>query len=179
MYHWNGDYPVENMTVKVQQPRTATNMRLQPDTGTSAPAADGLTYFNVPVGSVAGGDTFTLDISYEKSDDLLTQPQTFESVTPVAPVDQTTTGRTNFNEVVPWMLGGLGVLLIAVGIFWYIRTGRQPASTPSDRHKRRSAAPAAQPASDSAAAVFCHQCGKRASTSDVFCRACGTKLRKP
>ena len=176
-FRWPGDYPVQSMTVNVQQPRTATNMRLSPNTGTSAPGGDGLVYFTVPVGNVAGGNTFKLDLSYDKSDDLLTQPQTFEAVTPVAPVDQTTPGRVNFNEIIPWFLGGLGALLIAVGVIWYVRTGRQPATPASSRPRRRSAAvaPQAAPGED----VFCHQCGKRASAGDVFCRACGTKLRRP
>ncbi len=176
-YHWTGDYPVQNLTVKVQQPRTATNMRILPNTGSSGPADDGLTYFNIPIGSVAGGDTFKLDLTYDKSDDLLTQPQTFEAVTPVAPVNQASMGRVTLNEVIPWLLGGLGVLLIAVGVFWYVRTGRQPTPASSNRRKRRTAA-VVEPA-ETGSAIFCHQCGKRASSSDVFCRACGTKLRKP
>jgi hypothetical protein len=177
-FRWPGDYPVQAMTVKVQQPRTATNMRLTPNTGTSAPGSDGLIYFNIPVGNVAGGDTFKIDLTYDKSDDLLTQPQTFESVTPAAPVDQATAGRISLNEVIPWLLGGLGILLIAVGVFWYVRTGRQPAVSPSDRHRRRAASASAQPVETAGGAVFCHQCGKRAASGDVFCRACGTRLRK-
>jgi hypothetical protein len=179
-YRWPGDYPVQTLTVKVQQPRTASNMTLQPSTGTSAQAADGLTYFNVPVGNVDAGGTFKLDLKYEKSDDLLTQPQTFEAVTPAAPVNQATPGRVTFNEVIPWALGGLGLLLIAIGVVWYVRTGRQPASAGEKRHKRaiEVAPPGRVEKNGTAGATFCHQCGKRAGEGDVFCRACGAKLRR-
>ena len=174
-YRWPGDYTVQDLTIKVQQPRTATGMSLEPSTGTSGPGADGLTYFNVPVGNVSSGGTFTLDISYTKNDDLLTQPQTFEGVTPAAPVDGSTPGRVTFNEVIPWVLGVLGLGLIGVGVIWYIRTGKQPASA-SVRPKRISVELAVAPAHDGG--IFCHQCGKRAGPGDVFCRSCGAKLRK-
>lgn len=175
-YRWPGDYQVENMTIVVQQPRTATDMRLEPSTGTSGPGNDGLIYFNVPVGKVAAGSTFNLDLRYTKNDDLLTQPQAFEAVTPAAPVNRTTPGRVTFNEVIPWALGILGVLLIGIGIIWYIQTGRQPEVSQAHKHSKRSGQPETRPeiAQDG---VFCHQCGKRAANGDAFCRACGTKLR--
>ncbi len=176
-FAWPGDYQVQNLSIKVQQPRTASSMRLEPSTGTSGPAADGLTYFNVPVGNVDAGGSFKLNVSYQKSDDLLTQPQTFESVTPAAPVDQSTPGRVNPNEVLPWVLGGLGTLLIGIGVIWYIRTGRQAA--PAAPRRRRAAAEAPpQPAGGGGEAVFCHQCGKRAGPGDLFCRSCGARLRR-
>jgi len=174
-YRWPGDYTVQDLSIKVQQPPTATAMSLEPSTGTSGPGADGLTYFNVPVGNVASGGTFKLDITYTKTDDLLTQPQTFEAVTPAAPVNASTPGRVTFNEVIPWVLGVLGLGLIGVGVIWYIRTGKQPANA-SPRPKRASAEPAAAPTQGEG--IFCHQCGKRAGPGDVFCRACGAKLRK-
>lgn len=174
-YRWPGDYTVQDLTIKVQQPRTATGMSLEPSTGTSGPGADGLTYFNVPVGNVSSGGTFKLDIAYTKNDDSLTQPQTFEAVTPAAPVDRSTPGRVTFNEVIPWVLGVLGLGLIGVGVIWYIRTGKQPASS-SALQKRVSVESAAAPGIG--VGIFCHQCGKRAGPGDVFCRACGAKLRK-
>lgn len=176
VYRWPGDYPVENMSIIVQQPRTATSMRLLPNTGVSGPGNDGLTYFNVPVGDVSEGSTFDLQVTYVKTDNILTQSQAFEAVTPAAPVNRSTPGRVTLNQVIPWVLGGLGVLLIGIGTIWYIRTGRQPLPTQTRRHKPTSEARSAT--AEDTQAVFCHQCGKRAAPGDVFCRICGTKLRK-
>lgn len=175
-FSWPGDYAVESMTVVVQQPRTATNMRLQPPTGTSGPGSDGLTYFNVPVGNVSAGSTFKLQIAYTKPDDTLTQPQAFEAVTPALPANRLPP-RSVFNTVIPFVLAGLGVVLIGLGIFWYLRTERT-SSTKTPRRPRRSAtsSPGRSPQSESP--IFCHQCGTRAQSGDVFCRTCGTKLRR-
>jgi hypothetical protein len=175
-FHWPGDYAVQDMTIRVQQPRTATNMQVQPNTGYSGPGNDGLTYFTIPVGSVDSGGTFKLDFSYDKSDDTLTQPATFESVTPAAPLDQTTLGRVSFSEVIPWTLGGVGFILIFAGVVWYIRSGRQPDA--QDRRRRRSSQAAAYVEPTANDLVFCHQCGKRSNPGDVYCRSCGTKLHK-
>lgn len=175
-FRWPGDYAVESMTVVVQQPRTATNMRLQPPTGTSGPGSDGLTYFNIPVGSVSAGSTFKLQISYTKPDDTLTQPQAFEAVTPALPV-KGAPPRSVLNTVIPWVLAGLGLVLIGVGIFWYLRTERTP-SKKSSRRPRHGEAPSPGRVSQQDSPIFCHQCGKRAQPGDVFCRTCGTKLRR-
>ncbi|GAP07591.1 MAG TPA: zinc ribbon domain-containing protein [Anaerolinea thermolimosa] len=175
-FRWPGDYAVDSMTVIVQQPRTATNMRLQPPTGTSGPGSDGLTYFNVPVGSVSVGNTFKLQIAYTKPDDTLTQPQAFEAVTPALPANRTPP-RSVLNTVIPWVLAGLGLVLIGVGVFWYLRTERTP-SRKTPRRPRREEAPSPGRSPQKESPIFCHQCGKRAQPGDVFCRTCGTKLRR-
>ena len=182
-YAWPGDYPVQEMLVKVQQPRTATGMKLEPKTGTSGQEGDGLTYFTVPVGKVNGGETFQINLTYQKSDDNLTQPAAFEQVTPVGAPAPGTSGQLTLDQVLPWALGGLGLILIGGGVFWYLRTGREPPA-PERRHaSRRSqttlkASSAGNGASSEGEGIFCHQCGKKAAEADIFCRSCGAKLRR-
>ncbi|MBE0696538.1 MAG: zinc ribbon domain-containing protein, partial [Anaerolineaceae bacterium] len=66
-------------------------------------------------------------------------------------------------------------LLIAAGVFWFLRPGRSPQTEPQrQRHLRKAGGTQEEPRQDGA---FCHQCGKRAAVGDIFCRACGTKLR--
>jgi hypothetical protein len=173
-FTWPGDYPVTDMVVKVQQPRTASKMALEPKTGTSGTASDGLVYFDVPIGKVNGGESFDLNLSYQKSDDSLTQSAAFEQVTPVVPSPSGPTGQINFNQLLPWLLGALGLLLIGGGIVWYVRSGASASPAPTHRHTRPPGA-AVKAGGDE---IFCHQCGKKAGPSDAFCRSCGTKLRK-
>ena len=173
-FNWPGDYPVADMQVKVQQPRTASQMTLGPKTGTSSTASDGLTYFDVPVGKVSGGETFQLNLTYQKADDTLTQSAAFEQVTPIAPTNNGTPGPFNMNQILPWLLGGVGLLLVGGGIVWYLRGGDSRNQPPVRRHNR--AAPSIE--KESGDDIFCHQCGKKAGSADVFCRSCGTKLRK-
>ena len=173
-FNWSGDYPVTDMVVKVQQPRTASQLTLGPKTGTSSIGTDSLTYFDVPVGKVNGGETFQLNVTYQKSDDTLTQSAAFEQVTPIAPTNTGTPGPFNLNQILPWILGAVGLLLVGGGIIWYLRGGSPNRQEPVRRHDRA----ASQPEKSSGDDIFCHQCGKKAGSADVFCRSCGTKLRK-
>ena len=196
-YQWAGDYPVQDMQIKVQQPRTASGLKVEPKTGTAATESDGLVYLSVPVGKVNGGDTFQLNISYQKSDDTLTQPAAFEQVTPVGASAPGASAQLTLDQVLPWLLGGLGLILIGGGVFWYLRTGREQAPSAPHRHSRAGQAAGqkankvlpnrdvllnlqdqANPPAPSKEGVFCHQCGKKSGPADVFCRSCGTKLRK-
>lgn len=170
-FRWPGSYSVENLTLQIQQPAGAANMILTPNTGSASQGQDGLTYYAVPIGSVAAGTTFNMDLSYSKSNDTLTQPSGFENVTPAAATNSNTPGQITLTSALPWLLGGLGVLLISVGLLWYVRTGRQPVPA---KHRRRAELP--QVHEDET--VYCHQCGKRAAPEDVYCRACGGKLKR-
>jgi hypothetical protein len=171
-YVWPGDYPVAEMLVKFQQPPSASRMTLEPNTGSAAVEQDGLTYFSIPLGQVDAGERFQIQTQYDKANDDLTQNAAFEQVTPVSPANAAAASPA-FPQVLPWLLGGLGLILIGGGVFWYMRgSGFTPAPA---RQKRSQAAPAAPSAG---AAIFCHQCGKKASGADVFCRTCGTRLRR-
>lgn len=172
-YRWPGDYTVNNLTVQVQQPARATDMSFLPAMGSGRVAQDGLTYYTLLAGTVQSGTEFELQIRYNKPDNTLTDADSFQPVQPVEPLGNTTSGRVTFDEVLPWALGILGLLLIGIGVWWYLRTG-QPAPQQSSRRHRPSGA--AQAAADSGPS-YCHQCGKRAASGDLFCRTCGTKLR--
>ncbi len=209
-FHWPSNYTVENLTIKIQQPPTATNMAFRPDIGPGRSDTDGLTYYTLVAGKVDAGTPLELSFSYTKPDNTLTNAQQFQAAQPSQPINANTPGRVNlFQSWSPFQLGMLiaGFLLIAGGLFWYWRTGgsinvgRAEAAPRRARHGRASSSqPARQTQSPGTAAsessgshaanrerlstpvaqsdgVFCHQCGKKAAASDVFCRACGTRLR--
>lgn len=181
-FTWPGDYTVNNLTVQVQQPRTATGMSFVPPQGGSNQAEDGLTYYGIPVGSVNAGTGFDLVMRYSKPDDTLTYSEEFQPAQPNQPVSDSTAGRVNMSQLLPWIIGGIGVALIAGGILWYTITGRAPAAESQSRRKRHLAVPrttsaVATPSPASGEAVFCSQCGKKSGPGDAFCRSCGTRLR--
>jgi hypothetical protein len=93
---------------------------------------------------------------------------------PSAPVTSVTPGQNSLMAALPWALGGLGVALIAGGGAWYYFSGRQNQGS-QPRRRRRATAPVE--VEDDGGYIYCHQCGKRASPGDRFCRTCGTKLR--
>jgi hypothetical protein len=128
-YTWPGNYLVRTMTVMVQQPVNATSMTIRPDIGRGRQGPDGLTIYTAMIGEVEAGRTFSYQIQYEKPDDeLVTAPLT---VRPADPIDAKTAGRTTMMEVIPWVLGSLGVLLIAAGAYWYWRAGRDIPEPPA------------------------------------------------
>jgi len=173
-YRWPGDFAVDSLLVKFQQPPTASQMVLEPNAGTTSTGQDGLTYFDVPLGKVDVGSAFEIQARYQKADDNLTQSAAFEQVTPVSPPNPAPAAPA-FPQVLPWLLGGLGLILIGGGVFWYLR-GANPAPAVPLRRKRITAVKQAEGTGEEA--FFCHQCGKKAAAADVFCRACGTKLRR-
>lgn len=177
-YKWPGDLKVKEMTFRVQQPVNASALKITPQQGNPS-VESGFTYFTVPIGQVEANTTFTFQISYDKPDETLSAASQ-----PVSPSDPITTNQAStpnstgqLNTVIIGF--AVGVVLIAAGLFWYFRTQRREPA-PAGRRRHASSAPA-QPRSRveaSGRGVYCHKCGKLSNPGDVFCRACGTRLRQ-
>lgn len=174
-FAWNADYDIDEMVILVQQPVRASGMTIEPSLGEFQPGSDGLNYYIMEIGAPKAGDTVSVKVDYQKSDDTLS----VESFPVQASEPINNPGGLqdiNFMNLLPWLLGGAGVLLVVGGLVWYWQSGRKTASTskPTGRGRRN-------PVGDSAPAtgesVYCHHCGKRATSSDRFCRTCGTRLR--
>jgi hypothetical protein len=176
-YRWPGDYAVGALVIQVQQPTGASEMRISPSLGTGQQGGDGLTYYTADIGSLAGGNTFEISLEYQKLDERLSVENL--EVRPSGPVSNQASSLANLRQYLPWILGALGILLVAGGGFWYWQSGK--AGAPGEtRRRRRQASPGAgevQAAPEAGSAIYCHQCGKRASPSDRFCRSCGSRLR--
>lgn len=172
-YTWLGDYAVDALTLQVQHPVGATGMVVSPGAGRIEQGGDGFTYNTIDLGSLAAGAPFDMNIDYQKSGDDLSVKNL--EIQPSAPITPQAGNQLGVRQLWPWMLAVLGVLLIAGGGFWYWRAGRaEPA--PNGKRRRRSSAGKSQTTGPELA-VYCQQCGKRASPGDRFCRACGTRLR--
>jgi hypothetical protein len=131
------------------------------------------------VGAPKTDENVSVAISYIKDSDILS----IESLQlqPSAPIDGNDgNGQSSFLTYLPWILGGLGVLLLLGGGLWYWRLNTAPPPAAPKKH-RRAKNPIKSPEQISAAngenGIFCHQCGKRSNAGDRFCRSCGAKLR--
>jgi hypothetical protein len=175
-YGWAGENAVNSFVIEVQQPVDATEMRISPNLGGGTVGSDGLNYYSSEVGPLAQNQSFKITIDYQKSTDTLSAQSV--SVAPSAPLDDTTSGL-NLSSVLPYILGGLGVLLLGGGAYWYWRSGQEETSRPKrNRGSRKRSSPAIiEETSGAGEHVYCHQCGKRAVQGDRFCRVCGTQLR--
>jgi hypothetical protein len=174
-FSWISDYPVQSFSVDVQQPVGATELETTPAATQVNLASDGLTYHTIEMGGLLVNAPVTVAVSYEKQTDDLS----FEGlqVQPSAPITTTTAGRGDITAYLPWLVGGLGVVLLVGGGVWYWRAG-QAEPQPRKRSRGQRVQSARQSAaSDPKNDIYCHQCGKRAGGTDRFCRSCGTKLR--
>lgn len=175
-YFWPGDYAIAQLTIKVQQPAGATDMRIAPSLGAGVIGSDNLTYFSQDIGAITAGQNIQITLDYIKTSDALSVDNL--PVQPNAPVPQSTASDLNISTWLPWVFGILGAGLIIGGIVWYWQTGRQrPIPQVRRQHARAGSHEPESNSGTSEAEIYCSQCGKRASAGDQFCRSCGTQLR--
>ena len=172
-YRWMGDHAVNNFYIQVQQPSGAVDMRISPGMGNGEIKSDGLVYFSTDVGSLPLGQTFSIHIEYLKETDELSAENI--PIEPISPIIQTSTSRLGKLSILPWLVGGLGLLLIAGGAFWYWHSGREETPSTQKPRWRKPATKTGQIAPDEEH-IYCPRCGKRAMPGDRFCRACGEQL---
>jgi hypothetical protein len=176
-YEWGGDYAVEQLLLQVQQPCEASNMQISPSLGSGVLGTDGLVYFTGTFGPLSQGQAFDLTIQYQKTSDCLS----ISTLDIISELPENTTGQTNLQQILIWVLALTAVVVLAGGVFWYWQSGRQKPVSAAPRRGRRSARSTSiepdKEQSSSGSGVYCHQCGKRAGSGDRFCRSCGTKLR--
>jgi hypothetical protein len=167
-YRWLSDYDVANFRVMLQQPFDAEKFESSLPLQDDGVHADNMQYYFSNVGAVPASETFTFDLSYQKPTDSLSVSRL--EIQPVD-VDENTPGRVSLNNYLPYMIGGLGVILIVGGFMYYRQSGRSTASKKSRRrHAERD---------ENESGVYCAQCGTRARGSDRFCRTCGSRIRQP
>ncbi|MGB7875422.1 MAG: zinc ribbon domain-containing protein [Anaerolineales bacterium] len=167
LYLWPGDYAVETFNVSVRPPLDTTEITTDPQMGNATTEGSALSLLEWGTSDVEAGEELPIRIAYTKSSDRLgVSDQPLET----GNVDENTQGRVSLSNYLPYILGGLGALLILVGglYFWQTSKGK---SLPRKRHRSVN-----EETSDGD--VYCHQCGKRAQGGDRFCRTCGTRLRK-
>ncbi len=167
-YLWDGAYAVTAFNVIVLEPNDVTAFSMTPDYEAIS-QENGSNYYDSGIVQLAEGEQFTLNLEYKKSTDALAAPSA--GIQPADPVDEDTPGRVSLNNSLPYIIGGLGVVLIIGGIVYYWQAGRKSFKSP----RRRSHAHA-EP-ENSAEDAYCPQCGARAKGGDRFCRVCGARLR--
>jgi hypothetical protein len=172
-FKWYGDYAVNHFDVNFLRPFGAENVQLSTSPTEVSPGQDNLTNYRVQELNLEAGSPFSLAIDYTRNtDDLSISSLPVQAASTPGPG---TPGRVSMTGVLPWMLGALGVLLIGAGILGFVvwqRGGKEPTK----RGRHRTVSGNIDVNDDNA--VYCHQCGKRAQSGDVFCRTCGTRLRK-
>ncbi len=178
VYEWLGDTAVEAFNVAFQVPAGASNTSLDPAPASSQRDAYDLLNYVTDTMSLEAGETFTLTAQYEKADDELSIASM--PVEPAMSLEETS-GQTAWSDVLPWILGGLGLVLIVLGMFVLFgflgNPGWRRTKTARQR-KERHISRASKDEEEESSQVHCHECGRRAQPGDQFCRSCGTRLRR-
>lgn len=171
-FNWAGDFAVSNLSLYIQQPVGATDMQILPGLGDAQVGENGIVYYYSRLGEVDQATVFSIRLSYKKTDTNLSIEQL--QVKPAGDLNDATTGRTSLREMMPWLIGFIGLLLI-LGIVWWVwlmnytsKNFKQFKLTELFSSRRE------EPAEN---AVYCQKCGNRAGKGDQFCRVCGSKLR--
>jgi hypothetical protein len=171
-YTWPGNYAVDSLRFELREPLPSSNISTQPPLSPAGKDNDGFFDRESNASSVPAGEQRTLKITYERNTD--TPSNFFSNPTPVG-LDGDISGQASLTAYLPWVLAGLGVLLIAGAVIWYwvsSRSGRRP-SRPRKRHAAHE-----EDDGDEDGQRYCSQCGKRAQSNDRFCRACGSRIKR-
>ena len=174
VYEWPGDFAVNSFSFELRQPLQASNLKVEPALAIADVDAQGFQFSNFKQANVKEGQKLTFSISYQRSTDA---PSTSSlQVESSAPLNQPVTGEATLTPYLPYLLGGLGVILLLIAGWVYYTSGS--SNRASSKMRKRHVVSGGETASEDAAQVHCSQCGKRAQPNDRFCRACGTRIRR-
>lgn len=168
-FRWFGDYAVEEFGVTVQLPADSTNITIDPPFTETAISGDGLHFIGlVSEQNLKMGQANVFTVTYERSSESVSVPAGGSAIRPSEPIGPTTEGRVSI-DTLPWVIGGFGLALIGLALYFYWRSTQDSGK----KSRRRSGT---QDVS-SGGQAYCHECGSRAHAGDRFCRTCGSKLR--
>ncbi len=161
---WENGYNINRLLVEFQQPPNATNLVAEPTFTNQTPVQEGMIYHTSVRQNFAAGETFSLNLSYDKAnDDLTVSSMPVE----VGGAPENEAPPFSLSDSLPSILVGTGVLLIIGGLLYFFLAGRSEIASPRKRKRSKGGGEA----------KYCHECGSRASGNDKFCRSCGVKLR--
>ena len=182
VWAWPGGPALGDLSFKVQRPMGATGMTVAPASTQTTTETDGLTYYSGDLGPIAAGSSSQIEVTYTRTTSALTTTllptgAPASSEPPISPAGPAKGALPSLPTLVPWIVGALGIALLAVGGFMVVQM-RRSATAPS-RSRRHPRSPAAKPETGAieASPIFCHNCGSKADAVDLYCRRCGTRLR--
>ena len=178
-FTWPAGWPVAELAYEIQQPAGGSSMQIEPTPASNRIGSNGLTYYTGSLGVQDGSAEVQLQVSYTKSDAGLTVdsvPPSTGSGPPAIGAAEPSGLSTSLVGWAPWVIGGLGAVLLIAGAVLFVRSRRAETAGGRMRHRPVSTGVLGAATLD-ASAVFCHTCGTQAGVGDSFCRKCGTRLR--
>lgn len=168
---WPGTYAVGDFSFELRQPLQSSGVEITPAMPSTIMDSEG---FVVSSGSglgVAQGSPTAFSIKYQRTTEepSISFMQIEAAPTAVTQADP----QTNWFDYVPWLIGALGVIFLAIAGFVFFNSSNNSIPAARKRHPR-----SGDGSNSSGLPIHCSECGKRASPGDKFCRVCGEKLRR-
>lgn len=165
-----GDYPADELHITVQLPADSTNIVTDPALTSTGLSDDGVHIVGIAESNnLKMGQSYQFKLEYERDAETVTNPANGSNIQPSEPVGPNTEGRVSIDNL-PWIIGGLGLTLIGLALFFYRRSTQT-----SEKKSRRRRHSGDETGGDEQA--YCHECGARANAGDRFCRTCGSRIR--
>lgn len=170
-FRWFGDYAVDEFIVIVQIPADSRNIATEPSLSNTSSSADGKHIVGfVTRNDLKMGQSNEFEITYEREAESVTRPSDSANIQPSEPIGPNTEGRVSIDNL-PWIIGGFGLALIGLALYFYWH------STQVTERKSRRRHSGSRSDESGGGQAYCHECGARANAGDRFCRTCGSKLR--
>ena len=177
-FQWPAGYALTELAYEVLQPVGASAMQIDPAPTSDRIGSNGLTFYNGSLGAQDGSAEARIQLGYSKTDAALSVQSAPVQAgdTPAIGEAQPTGVPASLTSLAPWLIGGLGLALLAAGAVLFLRSRQAEKQAGRPRHRPTRSAEGGERTID-ASAVFCHSCGTPAGVADAFCRKCGTRLR--
>lgn len=170
-FAWPSGLAAADFVYEVQEPVGASDFLMEPAPQTQGAGEFGLTYRRASLGILEATASPALSVSYVRSTEQFSA-DFVGAQTPLGTPESPGGGTPDLAVYLPWALLALGLVLMAAGGIYYLRTMR-PSGRSRRRHRRALSDGDGEPAT-----AYCHNCGAPATASDRFCRRCGTQLRR-
>lgn len=163
-FQWTGKYSIKNFHIEVQVPSDSTGVKANP----MLPFVPSQSFLSgsASVSNLDAGRDYEVNLRYSRISDQPAVPTVSSEVSAAQPVTENTSGRVTLNKL-PYILGGVGILLILLASYYFWQSNSVHAAKSRKRFHIR----------EDNTLIYCQECGTRALTEDRFCRACGSKLR--
>jgi len=164
-YQWAGEYAVKDFSIEIQVPADSTGTKTNPTIPfvQDQPVLSG----GAMMSGLEAGQSYQVKLYYSRTSEATVIAAPSSPVEPSEPLNANTEGRVTLDKL-PYVLGGVGALLILSAVYYYWRANSFHLPKPRKRHPH---------AEEESAQTHCHECGARAQAGDRFCRTCGSKLR--
>ena len=176
-FQWLGDYSVRQFSLSALVPLDSTNIMTSPDLSSKSRLPNGLYLTDEEgFGKLRMGESYEFNIEYTRDSTMVTNSTQSADIQASDPVGPETPGRASLDKL-PWIIGGFGLALIAVMLFFFSYWRSMQSEIHSSALLAGSRLGRRRSKQNGDIEAYCHECGTRAQAGDRFCRVCGSKLR--